>query len=92
VKTSIPEDEVSLEVAEATELVAELQQKRSEKKAAAWINKKLIGTLVQPFRRPDRKKERLRRQLEVLNKSGLFDEEWYLSTYPDVATAGSRPH
>jgi hypothetical protein len=76
---------------EATELVAEPQQKAQRKKASAWTNQKLIRALVQPFRRPDRKKEKLRRQLEVLNKSGLFDEEWYLSTYQDVATADVNP-
>ncbi|MBK8129402.1 MAG: hypothetical protein IPK53_10960, partial [bacterium] len=77
---------------EATAVVAEPQQKAQPKKTSAWINKKLIGALVQPFRRPDRKKERLRRQLEVLNQSGLFDQEWYLSTYQDVALAAVNPH
>lgn len=30
-------------------------------------------------------------QRRVLEKSGLFDREWYLSTYPDVRTAGVDP-
>jgi hypothetical protein len=47
--------------------------------------------LVKPFKRRDRAKERIRRQVDVLDKSGLFDEAWYLSTYPDVASAGANP-
>jgi GT2 family glycosyltransferase/glycosyltransferase involved in cell wall biosynthesis len=33
----------------------------------------------------------LRSHLKVLRKSGLFDAEWYLKTYPDVARAGVDP-
>lgn len=76
---------------EATALVAEPQEKAPQKKTSAWTNQNLIRTIFQPFKRPDRKKDKLRRQIEVLNKSGLFDQEWYLSTYQDVAAADVNP-
>ncbi|NMQ27650.1 hypothetical protein E4Q23_07710 [Candidatus Accumulibacter phosphatis] len=84
-------DEKSPEVEESTELARELQLKAPEKKAAAWTNQKFLRTLVRPFRRPDRKKEKLRRQVEVLNRSGLFDKEWYLAEYPDVISGRIDP-
>ncbi|WP_210317251.1 class I SAM-dependent methyltransferase [Oryzicola mucosus] len=34
---------------------------------------------------------RLKRQMELVRKSGLFDAEWYLSHYEDVARAGIDP-
>jgi hypothetical protein len=34
---------------------------------------------------------RLRRQVALLKRSGLFDAEWYLREYPDVAEAGIDP-
>jgi hypothetical protein len=86
----VPEEQ-SPEMEEATALVAEPQEKAPQKKTSAWTNQNLIRTIFQPFKRPDRKKDKLRRQIEVLNKSGLFDQEWYLSTYQDVAAADVNP-
>jgi chromosome segregation ATPase len=61
------------------------------KQPTAWTRHALIRALAKPFKRPDRKKEKIRRQAEVLNQSGLFDQQWYLSRYPDVAAAGVDP-
>jgi hypothetical protein len=61
------------------------------KQPTAWTKHALIRALAKPFKRPDRKKEKIRRQAEVLNQSGLFDQQWYLSRYPDVAAAGVDP-
>ncbi|MDI6026613.1 class I SAM-dependent methyltransferase [Corticibacterium sp. UT-5YL-CI-8] len=36
-------------------------------------------------------KMRLKRQLELVRKSGLFDADWYLGHYEDVAQAGIDP-
>lgn len=33
----------------------------------------------------------LRRQIQTVRESGLFDEKWYLQIYPDVAQAGHDP-
>jgi len=38
----------------------------------------------------ERKRRRLR-ELDLVGKSGLFDSEWYLHAYPDVAEAGVDP-
>ncbi len=84
-------EEKSSEAEGATERAPEAQLKAQEKNATAWTNQKLIRTLVQPFKRADRGKEKLRRQVEVLNQSGLFDQRWYLSEYPDVASARVDP-
>lgn len=35
--------------------------------------------------------QQLQKELALVEKSGLFDENWYLSQYPDVATAGISP-
>jgi len=37
------------------------------------------------------RKRRLRAQARTVRASGLFDEEWYLRTYPEVARAGADP-
>lgn len=42
-------------------------------------------------RRQRRQKLRLARDAELIAGSGLFDPEWYLRTYPDVAAAGEDP-
>lgn len=34
---------------------------------------------------------RRRQQIQTIRNSALFDERWYLDTYPDVATAGVDP-
>jgi hypothetical protein len=34
---------------------------------------------------------RIRRQAEMLKRSGLFDARWYLENYPDVAENGGDP-
>ncbi len=61
------------------------------KKTTAWTTHTLIRGLVKPFKRQDKNKEKVLRQVDVLNKSGLFDRTWYLSTYPEVASAGLDP-
>lgn len=43
------------------------------------------------FRRQGKEEERLLRVRALIEKSGHFDEEYYLSTYPDVADSGIDP-
>jgi len=45
------------------------------------------------FTRLSRTSRRRRRkeQLQTIVQSGLFDHQWYLATYPDVAAAGADP-
>ena len=37
------------------------------------------------------RRRRRKEQLQTILQSGLFDREWYLATYPDVASAGIDP-
>lgn len=42
-------------------------------------------------RKPREGKRVLQEQAEAIKASGLFDETWYLQTYPDVAQDGQEP-
>ena len=42
-------------------------------------------------RKGDTEHEALRRHIELLTASELFDGDWYLAAYPDVARAGINP-
>lgn len=42
-------------------------------------------------RKGDAKREALRRHIELLTTSELFDGNWYLAAYPDVAASGINP-
>lgn len=80
-----------------------LRQTREQKKTAAPPS----GTQVAPEKRDDvvpeiaarpgsllgfwKKTSRARAQVQMLRKSGLFDEAWYLNRYPDVAREGLDP-
>ncbi|MCV0396076.1 MAG: hypothetical protein K5872_05145 [Rhizobiaceae bacterium] len=47
------------------------------------LSPRIIGTLAA--------RARAKREAAKLERSGLFDAEWYLSRYPDVAAAGMNP-
>jgi hypothetical protein len=51
----------------------------------------LFRSFTKPFKGPDKKQEIISSQAEVLNKSGFFDQQWYLLEYPDVASAAIDP-
>jgi chromosome segregation ATPase len=61
------------------------------KKTTAWTNHVILRSFIKPFKGPEKKQEKINRQAAVLNKSGLFDQQWYLSEYPDVASAAIDP-
>ncbi|MEA1052133.1 hypothetical protein U5801_20315 [Lamprobacter modestohalophilus] len=44
-----------------------------------------------PFAKNRKERRRLERYIAIIRESGLFDESWYLSQYPDVADAGYDP-
>lgn len=44
-----------------------------------------------PFAKNRKERRRLERYTTIIRESGLFDESWYLSQYPDVADAGYDP-
>jgi O-antigen biosynthesis protein len=53
----------------------------------------LLARLYPPAKVLDRIRARwrLRREISLLSGSGLFDRNWYLAHYPDVAAAGMDP-
>jgi len=53
-----------------------------------------VGRLIGIGKKPGKRgteQETLRRHIELLTASELFDGNWYLATYPDVAAAGINP-
>jgi len=56
----------------------------------AWILDRLIKFGYYPIKKIN-KNRKLKAELPLIRSSGLFDEEWYLSKYPDVAQAKVDP-
>ncbi|MEO8333246.1 MAG: glycosyltransferase family 2 protein [Gallionella sp.] len=50
-----------------------------------------IRAIVNVYFWPDRKYTQTRKQIKLIKSSRLFDEEWYLSRYRDVARVGADP-
>lgn len=50
-----------------------------------------IKRAVELLGRARKRRNRRRAEVELIRQSHLFDAEWYLATYPDVATAGIDP-
>lgn len=68
--------------------------KRLEEQQATEQNRllKLAGALQRRTRGKGRQARRiLNREQELIAASGLFERDWYLRTYPDVAKAGVDP-
>ena len=59
-----------------------------QKQALGWKND---TAWKQPMRMPFRKADKYEQQIEQILLSGLFDTEWYLKQYPDVAKFGKHP-
>jgi len=59
-----------------------------QKQALRWKND---SAWKQPMRMPFRKADKYQKQVEQIQLSGLFDTEWYLKQYPDVAMTGKNP-
>ena len=61
------------------------------KESASWKATAPARALTKPFSRPSPKKRTLKRQIRLVRESGLFNEGWYLVTYPDVAEKNVDP-
>jgi hypothetical protein len=76
-------------------LEAELKQVRSTgpwkvvRKAVLAVGKSL--GIASKWRKGGTEREDLHRHIELLTASELFDRNWYLAAYPDVARAGINP-
>ncbi|WP_146121602.1 hypothetical protein [Burkholderia multivorans] len=60
------------------------------KETVSWKITAPLRKLEVPFFGGARDKE-LRRSRKVIERSGLFDADWYLREYPDVAASGQDP-
>jgi hypothetical protein len=90
-ETLTRQDAVAEEQVPVLEGAPELRPLVQRTGSAGWTNRTLMRALVKPFKRPDPQREKIRRQVEVIEQSGLFDEKWYLAEYPDVASTGINP-
>ena len=76
------------EIAKLTQLVIERENQMlldQKKPRLSWVG---IKRLARPLWRFRRKPDAVQIQCRMLRESALFDAEWYLKTYPDVADAG----
>ena len=83
------------------ELVKENEAKQQEKQepdpesaqvsVAVVSNEAPTRKFTNPFGRTNKLQKTENVQIELLKKSGLFDEAWYLSQYSDVKEAGIDP-
>ena len=48
-------------------------------------------SIARLFKYTNKERKKILKQVDLLKASGLFDEAWYLSAYPDVASAGIDP-
>ncbi|WP_162913257.1 glycosyltransferase [Rhodospirillaceae bacterium SYSU D60014] len=82
-------------------ITSQKKQIESILKSPAWTAIKFLGktkstiaTVSRPSklaRLPSRGNFRLLREFIIIRRSGLFDAEWYLRQYRDVAKAGANP-
>ena len=78
-----------------TQLHAELNQIRKllelHRKSKSWKLTAPLRAVSSVFGKKDNAARQLRKEQEALTESGLFDENWYLTQYPDLAQAGVDP-
>ena len=95
------EEELEHYFLQYTELVKENEAKQQEKQepdpesaqvsVAVVSNEAPTRKFTNPFGRTNKLQKTENVQIELLKKSGLFDEAWYLSQYSDVKEAGIDP-
>jgi glycosyltransferase involved in cell wall biosynthesis len=80
---------------EKDKLIAVYQQRLASPvfmlKAAAWSVIHLLPYIVRKLRDRQLAKRRARREADVIRRSGLFEEAWYLAQNPEVAQSGEDP-
>ncbi|GAA3528243.1 hypothetical protein [Zobellella aerophila] len=59
--------------------------------SASWKLTAPIRSLGKALRPRSPERRELKKQLRLLAKTELFDADWYLATYPDVAESGMDP-
>ena len=78
---------------QAKDIVIDLQRKQMEKikDSATWKVMAPVRGLSRPFKKSSRRMEPIDEQIEQIRQSDLFDANWYLEQYPDVAEHGLDP-
>jgi hypothetical protein len=61
------------------------------KQSASWKITAPVRAVVKPFKGSAKNKVTIKKQVQLLKSSGLFDEKWYRAEYPDVAQSGTNP-
>ncbi len=84
-------DQQGNELAYANHQIQNLQIELNRiKSGKAFKASALVKALSEMFKSSHAKKA-LKKQTELIKRSGIFNEGWYLKTYPDVAETGVDP-
>jgi hypothetical protein len=80
---------------EKDKLIAVYQQRLGSPvfliKAAVWNVIHLLPYIFRKLRDRQLVRRRARREIDIIRRSGLFEEAWYLTQNPDVAARGEDP-
>lgn len=73
------------------EIEAQRQRVAKLKATVSWKITTPMRALVRPFRKIQKNTDPINKQVQLIRKSGLFDDAWYLEHYPDVMMYGGDP-
>jgi hypothetical protein len=73
---------------EITDKVREVEEIKG---SLSWRATAPARELAKPFVKKEKGANRLAREMELIQKSGLFDDKWYVLQYPDVAKGNLKP-
>ena len=80
------------ELASHTQQVKRLENELENiKKSGSWKIGAPARAVGRALSKVDKKKHKLQQDIGLLYTSDLFDADWYLKTYPDIADAGVDP-
>jgi hypothetical protein len=78
-----------------TQLHAELNKTRKQvnqlQTSQSWKLTAPLRAITSIFGKNDEMTKQFRKEQDAIVESGLFDENWYLTQYPDLAQAGVEP-
>ncbi len=73
------------------EIEAQRQRVAKLKATVSWKITAPVRAIARPFRKASKNTDPIKKQVALIKQSGLFDENWYLEQYPDVAQNGGDP-
>jgi hypothetical protein len=74
-----------------TEIEKQRQRNIKLKKTVSWKITAPLRTISRPFTKSIKEQRKTQKQIELLKKSGQFDQDWYLSVNDDVAMQKNDP-